>query len=1432
MVYKPRTDDTRPPPLIGPPKGGSKSTTPTTIAPTVTTPKVQPIVTPSNRPAPIIGAPKKLVPGSAEEFTTNWSKLSPEEQAKRAPGALADLRLGANKQDQILSGLVSQAQAYKKALIASGSSEQEANDIVSGYGKPSQGFQKLLPKLKSIGGAIVPDIARDVVKTVGGAVIPDVARDTVKAVGGALASPLGVPSRAFQGIIKEVQQELDVQFGATERGEETYAKLPGQFREKVGPFGLFRGAPVGLESLDVPKTPTGKAGFQWGEVLKVIKDEKSGVGTTNWQNMTGNIYVDQAVGFLGDVFGDPFNLLSAGAGGAAKTSVSKIAQYSPEAYQAAEAASDVLRAQGKLALKRELIKETIEKSVKFPGLVPKATAEAAVAELKVVEQQLKVATKKVAGEKAPRLRGRNAAVSLASNLSEQVENLKAQLLRPDLSAEQAANIRLTLEYLTPQVIKDVAQKGMAGLVDATTNTLKTGKFFTDKIQKTKNVFKDVTTGAFRTTDAADVLGVSNRLRVGGYLGKNQNIGFMKEIPFTTGIVQKSGRLISGRLGTARGLATKALLGSIDELIPDGNGGFFPEGLASQRAALRAGTKGATQRNLELNKLNEVFRGRRVLVVKNTLAKLFKYGLTSRQAIPVGALKGNIRKALKSISPDAGYTVDDLQSILPLITDAGARATAKLSTQQQKALNAVRGFFADLLNEEIEISKLTGRKIGIITDYFPQMLSDEALALLRKNPNALKNVVRKTKFNELELKGNFLTRTLVDGEDFFGVKLTPDILKKGVTELNRIANAGGFKGKFFDDNVLSVVQKYVNRHADDMARQFTFAEAADIAPSVFARELVGPKAVVAAFDPKRVGTGFRKFVQALDRYPELSSDLDLIADILDGNLADYETFLARGTYDLPTVTTLQDNALQEAVIALNLTLGEIGEKSLFDITAKRFATSAEILNRGFIAIADAAPNVYASPEVLQLFRRVIKQNTKPAFVQAFGRLAAKEITILKAYQLASPRNVWQNYVGNLAMMVFAADAKLKFLSQGGDIYKAVEKGIRLGKSVDEIATDLATKGIVKDAKEVVDAYAYVGSVGFGRYGEIAAEVGDVNKPGLRQGPAQGLPIVRNIDRGATKKVSEIIGSFPKVVRQTSAGVEQRQRFQFMWDGIQQGLTPQQAVARVQEYLFDYEDISKFDRFAKSFIPYYMWISRNMPKQLVNQVLKPRPYILLEKFKNATEQEDAGDPDSPNYDPVAGFTRQRGGYKSKEMEGFGKLFQVSDRTVDLGLPFVGFGEESPSKYLESPLQAFVGPLRPELRLLVELPLNRIIGLDAPIAKYDSQDPTGDKLEYAIRQSGFAAPLALAKRYIALIPPARQNEKVQQILEIGADENQPGEQAIAALARIIGFFLAPAPLTNQKIGQIGGGTYDAKEILEEQQKKLKTDALREYEKRQTTP
>jgi hypothetical protein len=1411
-VINKASDGTRPPPIIG---NQSTQTTPTTVkpvAPITTTPStVKPaaVVTPpiqtGGRPAPIIGKPT-----SGDEFLTNWSKLSPEEQAKRAPGALEELRQGASQQDKILSGLTQQARAYKQALIKTGSSEEEANLIVSGLGKPNQGFARAIPNIKKGFGALLPDVLdfTDIPlpgtdKNLGEGFSAGVSKLAP------LGNKLGVPFRTLLGITKEIGQEIDVWRGTTERGEETFAALPGQFRERVGPFGMFGGAPVGLESMDVPRTSTGKAGFQWSEVLDVINKEGAGAGSTVLQNLTGNLYIDQGIAAVADVFGDPLNIASAGAGGIATKSVAKVAQYGPDAYRAAELTSDALRAQGKLALKREVVKETLEAAAKAGDTVLEGTART---QLKIVEKELTAATKKVAGGAAPRLRGRTGAQALATNLSEQIDNLKTQLRNPNISPEQAANIRLSLEFLTPELVKNVASKGMAGLIDSATSL-------------------------FKTSGAADVLGVSNRLRIGGYVGRNQKFGKLLEIPGTEAIVQGSGKLISKGLGGTRLAISKALIDN-SMFVPDGNGGVFPDGIGPQRAAVRAGTATAEEvgKNLELNKLNETFRGRRVLLTKDALATAFRFGLTDRQAIPAGWLKGNIRKLTKNIAPNAGYTKDDLQSILPFITDSAARAAAlpTLSSAQRKALESVRGLYDAFLQQEIDISKLTGREIGIITDYFPQFLSDETLAAVRKNPRLMQSASTNTGYNFLELKGNFLSRSLKDGDDFFGVEITPEILKKGVTELNRIANAGGWKGKFFEDDVLVATQKYINRHVDDMARQLTLSEAADIAPRSFARELVGPTSTPASFDPPRIKTGFRKFIQALARYPELSEKLDLIADVLDIQIDDLDTLYKRGTYDLPTVTALQDAALKDAEIALNLELATAGKKSAFDLSSKRFSSMPEILNRGFITLQDAAPNVYASPEVEQLFTTVDKWANVPADLKRVKNFFGRELTMNKTFQLATPRNIYQNFVGNYSMMIFAARAQLKNLSQGGDIFTAVNKGVRMGKSVDEVAQELVAKGVVKNAKEVVDAYALIGSVGFGRYGEIGAEVGNIRKPGLRQGPAQGLPILRNYDKGVTKYLSQKLGTPVKSIRQAATAVEERQRFQFMWDGLKQGLTPQEAVARVQYYLFDFEDISQFDRFAKQIIPYYMWISRNAPRQLTIKALEPRPYVLAQKFKNATQEEDSLNPDSPNYNPLAAFGLQRGAFVTKDMEGFGKLIDNPwMKTIDPGLPLIGFGEESPSKYFTSPLQAFAGPLRAELRLPFELAMNKIIGLgDAPISKYSDVDPGAAKFEYALRQLGFAAPLALAKRYLQSIPYASRSEVIQKIFDIGPDENQPGEQALGALARVFGFPFQPAPRTKSKIGQISGGIYDAKDVLEERKKKLEQDALREYEKRQQKP
>jgi len=73
-----------------------------------------------------------------------------------------------------------------------------------------------------------------------------------------------------------------------------------------------------------------------------------------------------------------------------------------------------------------------------------------------------------------------------------------------------------------------------------------------------------------------------------------------------------------------------------------------------------------------------------------------------------------------------------------------------------------------------------------------------------------------------------------------------------------------------------------------------------------------------------------------------------------------------------------------------------------------------------------------------------------------------------------------------------------------------------------------------------------------------------------------------------------------------------RFILGFDAAKQGMTSDMATARVRKFYFDYEDLSKLDRTMKQFIPFWIWTSRNLPLQLQNMWLNPKPYAIYNSF----------------------------------------------------------------------------------------------------------------------------------------------------------------------------------------------------------------------------
>ena len=65
---------------------------------------------------------------------------------------------------------------------------------------------------------------------------------------------------------------------------------------------------------------------------------------------------------------------------------------------------------------------------------------------------------------------------------------------------------------------------------------------------------------------------------------------------------------------------------------------------------------------------------------------------------------------------------------------------------------------------------------------------------------------------------------------------------------------------------------------------------------------------------------------------------------------------------------------------------------------------------------------------------------------------------------------------------------------------------------------------------------------------------------------------------------------------------------------------EAVQRVTFYHFDYTDLSTVDRAALKFVPFWIWMSRNIPSQFANQWMRPRAYVMYEKINDALPVDD--------------------------------------------------------------------------------------------------------------------------------------------------------------------------------------------------------------------
>ena len=209
-------------------------------------------------------------------------------------------------------------------------------------------------------------------------------------------------------------------------------------------------------------------------------------------------------------------------------------------------------------------------------------------------------------------------------------------------------------------------------------------------------------------------------------------------------------------------------------------------------------------------------------------------------------------------------------------------------------------------------------------------------------------------------------------------------------------------------------------------------------------------------------------------------------------------------------------------------------------------------------------------------------------------------------------------------------------------------------IDEFLSDTTAGG--KYGRSVQDAFRETmmstGAAGFGDVEEVFGSA----IPSRLGITGQEVPFREGPIGSVVSKASEIGGALPRVSRGVGGKIENYSRFMLTYSGIREGMSPAQAAETTARFLIDYEDLTKLDEVAKQVFPFWMWMSRNLPVQIVNMAMNPKAYGIYYNFRKNFEDKEGDNSLVPSYLKDAGV------FKAP----FGKNLYIKP---DLGFPGVG-------------------------------------------------------------------------------------------------------------------------------------------------------------------
>ena len=407
-------------------------------------------------------------------------------------------------------------------------------------------------------------------------------------------------------------------------------------------------------------------------------------------------------------------------------------------------------------------------------------------------------------------------------------------------------------------------------------------------------------------------------------------------------------------------------------------------------------------------------------------------------------------------------------------------------------------------------------------------------------------------------------------------------------------------------------------------------------------------------------GMKKDPASIAAIDGFLAEVDNIMPLLDDPRVDREIKRALSIYtqskseltraELAKTLAQRENAVAQGIRGLTATelgsvdlpLGAINLKTQFD--------------EGFVQLSQFFPNIGVRQELAEIVQNVHRLQD-PALVRELSKALGTYTKFFKSYATLSPgfhiRNAFSNF-----FMLFAAGGKPSTLLEGAKFSKLWTQMSAEGKTFEQFIAAVPEAS----RQKVSDAFMAAASSG-----------GGMTDDAFREGALWGT------------KTSKKVGQW----------IEQHSRFMLAYDGIAQGMDFHTATARVRRFLIDYENLSAGDQVMRQIIPFWMWTSRNLPLQVQNIWMNPKPYQIYGAIKRNLTADKEGQ-------PVPAWLEETGAFKLP----FGKDLYA---TPDFGFNRINqqINEiRDPARYLSN--------LNPLLRLPIELSGNRQFYSNRPFSK----------------------------------------------------------------------------------------------------------------------